>query len=197
MLSLRSSLLRRALPAIRTYATSKPPSSPSSSADLPVAPPHNSLPFAAPATFEDKDTTKGSGLGQVKMPDMERVERASLRDEEEVARVPTAPDTYRTPSSSPDTDPLPSNPMPSISTAAHPSTMPGGGPISNVTGEDVLADSETSSSANGGHGGHGKEHKGHDRPLNDQEKQGLYVLAGIVAGGLGLSTITAPRRKHE
>ncbi|BGO99968.1 hypothetical protein NBRC10513v2_001405 [Rhodotorula toruloides] len=199
MLSLRSSLLLRSLPSLRTYATTKPPSpSSAAAADLPVAPPHNSLPFAAPSAFEDKDTTKGSGLGQVKMPDMERVERGATRAEEEVGRVPTAPDTYRTPSRSPDSDPLPSNPMPSISTAAHPSTMPGGGPSSNVTGEDVLADSETSSAANGGHGGHGghgKEHKGRDRPLNEQEKRGLYVLAGIVAGGLGLSTITAPRRK--
>ncbi|BGO89293.1 hypothetical protein NBRC10512_001700 [Rhodotorula toruloides] len=193
MHSLRSSVLRRSLtPSLRSYATGPKPSS----TDLPVAPPHNSLPFAAPSAFEDKDTTKGSGLGQVKMPDMERVERGSLRAEEEVGRVPTAPDTYRTSSSSPDSDSLPSNPMPSISTAAHPSTMPGGGPISNVTGEDVLADSETSSSADGGHGqGKGKDSR--DRPLNEQEKQGLYVLAGIVVGGLGLSTITAPRRKHE
>lgn len=86
MLSLRSSLLLRSLPAIRHYAT-KPPSPSTAAADLPVAPPHNSLPFAAPSAFEDKDTTKGSGLGQVKMPDMERVERGATRAEEEVGRV--------------------------------------------------------------------------------------------------------------
>ncbi|BGP22541.1 hypothetical protein Rt10032_c08g3411 [Rhodotorula toruloides] len=199
---LRSTLLlgRSLLLQTRTYATPA-----AAAADLPVAPPTDSRPFAPPATFGEKDTTGRKGLGQVRMPDMEHVERGSGgAEEEEVVRVPTAPDTYRTRSSSPDVDPLPSNPMPSISTAAHPSTMPGGGPSSNVTGEDVLADSENSGishASEGKHhhgGGHGGKHgKGYDRPLNLEEKQGLYVLAGIVAGGLGLSTITAPRSKHE
>lgn len=235
-------LLRRALPShARSYASS-------GSSSLPVAPPHNSRPFAAPSAFADKDTTARTGLGQVQMPNMDEVERASSpRADESEGRVvssravassrencqrssarlqepmqndleqltilvtagrrtqPTAPDTYRPSSRSPDAaDPLPSSvPLPSIYTAAHPSTMPGGGPSSNVTGEDVLADDNdvppSSSSRAQGRGGH--EHdsssSSRERPLTHDEKQGLYTLAAIVSAGLGLSTLTAPRRKHE
>lgn len=111
---------------------------------------------------------------------------------------PTAPDTYRTQSSSPDAEPAPFIEPPAVSTAAHPSTLPGGGPSLQHSGDDSIASGgEGVGGEKGGHGGREQRHEFEDRPLSEDERRGLYILGGMLAGGYGLSYATDPRRHRK
>ncbi|BGP53641.1 hypothetical protein JCM8202_003589 [Rhodotorula sphaerocarpa] len=185
----------------RSYVTSPlqpDPSARPAAADVVVKPGADKRPFAPPA---ERDETQGE-LGQVKMPDMESLgQRSEGRNE---VKIPTAPDTYRTSSaSSPDangaaTPPEPAPHAPHFATAAHPSTYPGGGPSQNRAGQesDVVLDHSSAQKHRGGGGSSSssgqEKYEWSDRPLNADERRGLLVLGGIVAGGLFLGTVTQP-----
>ncbi|GAA5922318.1 hypothetical protein JCM3775_005690 [Rhodotorula graminis] len=156
-----------------------------------VLPPHDGVAFQAPPPAED---LKGKAVGQVDLPDMAAIEAVS----EERAKIPTAPDTYRTQASSPDAEPAPFIEPPAVSTAAHPSTLPGGGPSLQHSGDDSIASGgEGVGGEKGGHGGREERHEFEDRPLNEDERRGLYILGGMLAGGYGLSVATDPRRHRH
>ncbi|GJN88841.1 hypothetical protein Rhopal_001812-T1 [Rhodotorula paludigena] len=196
----RSSLVRSharslSLSALRLAPAADPPPAAS---DLPARPPHNKVPFAAPPG----DESKGQ-LGQVYMPDMqlhdqrdpgpkiglESVGGSALRwIQESFARSRFS--------------------FMAISTAVHPSTLPGGGPSSSHTGDDTIssggegpdrsASSSTSSSSTSAkkqreEGPSGEKYEWDERPLDDQERRGLYQLGGILAGGLFLGWATEPK----
>lgn len=111
---------------------------------------------------------------------------------------PTAPDTYRAPSSSPDAEPAPYVAPPKVSTAAHPSTLPGGGPSLQHSGDDSIhSGGEGVGGEKGGHGGSDGRYEYEDRPLNEDERRGLYVLGGILASGYALSWSTDPTRHRK
>ncbi|GAA6000967.1 uncharacterized protein JCM10292_006518 [Rhodotorula paludigena] len=192
----RSSLVRShtrsfSLSALRLAPAADPPPAAS---DLPARPPHNKVPFAAPPG----DESKGQ-LGQVYMPDMQ------LHDQRDPGpKIPIVPDNYTTPSSDTDTFTPPSH---EISTAVHPSTLPGGGPSSSHTGDDTISSGgegpSHSASISGSSSASAKEpreeepsgekYEWNERPLDDQERRGLYQLGGILAGGLFLGWATEPK----
>ncbi|BGP45735.1 hypothetical protein JCM10450v2_001565 [Rhodotorula kratochvilovae] len=152
----------------------------------------------AAAPFSDPPSKagdlKGKAAGQVDLPDMAEIERTT----EVRAKIPTAPDTYRDSSSSPDAEPAPFVPPPAVSTAAHPSTLPGGGPSLQHSGDDAIATGgEGLGGERGGHGGREERFEGEDRPLNDEERQGLWVLGGLLAGGSFVGWATDPRRQRK
>ncbi|GAA6049871.1 hypothetical protein JCM3770_004224 [Rhodotorula araucariae] len=137
---------------------------------------------------------KGKAAGQVEMPDMDHIEHAS----EFRAKIPTAPDTYRDSSTSPDVEPAPFVAPPAVSTAAHPSTLPGGGPSLMRSGDDAISGGgEGLGGDRGGHGGREERFEFDDRPLTDDERRGLWVLGGIVAGGSFVGWATDPRRQRR
>lgn len=152
------SALRSEIANQRPYVTSPltpDPTAKPAAADLPVKPAYDNVPFAAPT---NKDETRGQ-LGQVDLPDMEKVEHEA--EEEFTVRIvsflsaiasievlltsslalfpraqPTAPDTYRSAETSPDAPSDPVGHAPQVATASHPSTYHGGGPSLNKAGQD-------------------------------------------------------------
>ncbi|GAA5883625.1 hypothetical protein JCM3774_001852 [Rhodotorula dairenensis] len=217
--------LRR--PYVTSPLTPDPDAKPAA-ADLPVKPAYDNVPFAAPT---NKDETQGQ-LGQVKLPDMARIENDP--DQESAVRIPTAPDTYRSAATSPDAPPDPVGHTPQVATASHPSTYPGGGPSLNKAGQDgdVVIDegepprgtahhhnqknkgdesSEAKASSSSSSLGRAKsstqqdqgndeksyKYEWQDRSLEADEKQGLYLLGAMLAGGYVLSVATDPRRRRK
>ncbi|GAA5879140.1 hypothetical protein JCM1840_006206 [Sporobolomyces johnsonii] len=169
-------------PLVRLASTARPSPAPKKA-------PHDKIPFTAPPV----DTTKGK-LAQVYLPDM-----APLEQVRTVAiKIPSAPDTYSTSSSTDSSDDFPTlHASPKIITASHPSTYPSGGPSANALGDDVqLGEAGDSRSALPKE--HDRSQDGYEgRPLNAEEKRGLWKLAGIVGAGWGLSWATDPTRKKK
>lgn len=67
------------------------------------------------------------------------------------------------------------------------STHLGGGPSLSATGDDVQHGAPGDSIPQTGYA--------ESQPLSADERRGLFILGGIVLGGLGLSTLTKPRSK--
>ncbi|GAA5980909.1 hypothetical protein JCM11641_005482 [Rhodosporidiobolus odoratus] len=143
-------------------------------------------------TSSSLQASKGSkGPGEVVMPDMSRVESQV----EYLASIPLAPDSYSA-SSSVAPAPVPSS-EPKVTTAAHPTTLPGGSSSishASTTGDDVQpgeSGDKSSSLLPKGADRNGKSNE-EGKPLKEEDKKGLWVLGGILGSGYALSVATDP-----
>ncbi|GAA5833778.1 hypothetical protein JCM11251_005963 [Rhodosporidiobolus azoricus] len=174
---------------------------------LPRVPPTDKQPFSPPPSASTSETQK-EVPGQVKFPDMDKVER----EVEEAVSIPSAPDSYRSSASSDTSSPTSASSEidEKVITASHPSTYIGGGPSSNAKADDVQpGQAGDSTSSLPEHADRSKEERsqgkgeGGNRPLNEEEMTGLWKLGGIMVGGLVIGTVTDPawrrgeKRKDE
>ncbi|GAA5865915.1 hypothetical protein JCM8547_005756 [Rhodosporidiobolus lusitaniae] len=168
---------------------------------LPVAPLSTStIRFAAKGT-------KGAEGQLVDLPDMEAIERV----EETPIAIPTAPDSYVSSSSpfSPSGKKLPSSSslsskptptsasaeldQPSVITASHPSTYPGGGPSLGAHGDDVQEGKEGDSTSSTPKDKDRSRDGYEGERLSEEDRKGLWKLGGIMAVGYVAGLITDPK----